>query len=61
MNICLITFPIQNSLKQGDALLPLFFNFALEYTIRKVLEDQVGMKLNETHLLLVCSVNVNLF
>jgi hypothetical protein len=24
-------FPIQNDLKQGDALSPLFFNFALEY------------------------------
>jgi hypothetical protein len=29
-------FPIKNGLKQGDALLPLFFNFALEYAIRKV-------------------------
>jgi hypothetical protein len=28
-------FPIQNELKQGDALLPLLFNFALEYAIRK--------------------------
>jgi hypothetical protein len=30
------TFPIQNGLKQGDALSPLHFNFALEYAIRKV-------------------------
>jgi hypothetical protein len=29
-------FPIQNGLKQGDALLPLLFNFALDYAIRKV-------------------------
>jgi hypothetical protein len=29
-------FPIQNGLKQGDALLPLLFNFALEYANRKV-------------------------
>jgi hypothetical protein len=29
-------FPIQNVLKQGDALLPLIFNFALEYAIREV-------------------------
>jgi hypothetical protein len=29
-------FPIQNGLKQGDALLPLLFNFALEYAVRKV-------------------------
>ena len=27
-------FPIRNGLKQGDALLPLLFNFALEYAIR---------------------------
>jgi hypothetical protein len=29
-------FPIQNGLKQGDALSLLLFNFALEYAIRKV-------------------------
>ena len=29
-------FPIRNGLKQGDALTPLLFNFALEYTIRRV-------------------------
>jgi len=27
-------FPIRNGLKQGDALSPLLFNFALEYAIR---------------------------
>jgi hypothetical protein len=40
------SFPIQNGLKQGDALSPLFFNFALEYAIRKVQEN------NGTHHLL---------
>jgi len=29
-------FRVQNDVKQGDALSPLLFNFALEYAIRKV-------------------------
>jgi hypothetical protein len=29
-------FPFQNGLKQGEALSPLLFNFALEYAMRKV-------------------------
>jgi hypothetical protein len=43
------SFPIENSLKQGDALSPLLFNFALEYAIRKVQGKQVGLKFNGTH------------
>jgi len=46
-------FSIRNILKQGDALSPLLFNFALEYVIRRIQVIQDGFKLNGTHQLLV--------
>jgi len=49
-------FPIKNGLKQGDALSPFLFNFALMRV--QVIQD--GWKLNGTHHLLVYADDVNI-
>jgi hypothetical protein len=54
------SFPVQNGLKQGDALSPFLFNFPLQYAIGKVQENQVGLKLNGTHQLLAYADDMNL-
>jgi hypothetical protein len=54
------SFLIQSGLKQGDALSPLLFCFDLEYAIKKVQDNHVGLKLSGTHQLLAYADDINL-
>jgi hypothetical protein len=53
-------FPIRNGLKQEDVLRPLLLIFSLDYPIRRVKENQDGLKLNGIRKLLVYADGVNI-
>jgi len=53
-------FSIRDGLKQGEALSPLLFNFALECAIRRIQVIQDGLKLNGTRHLLVYADDINI-
>jgi hypothetical protein len=53
-------FPIRNGLEQGDALSPLLFNFALQYSISRDQVNQDGLKSNSTNSLVVYADDINI-
>ena len=53
-------FPIRNGLKQGEAISPLLFNFALEYVIMRIQVKRDGLKLNGSHQLLAYADDVSI-
>jgi hypothetical protein len=55
-----VMFPTQNGLKQGDAVTALLFNFPFDYAIRRLQENQGGLKLDGTQQLLAYADDVNI-
>jgi hypothetical protein len=53
-------FHFEKGLREGEALLSLLFNFALEYAIRKVKANHNLLKFNGTHRVIIYAFDVNL-
>jgi len=56
--VCDVSY--QEWFKEGDALLSLVFNFALEYAIRKIKDNYKLLKFNNTHQVVIYADDVNL-
>jgi hypothetical protein len=54
------SFPLENGQQQGNALSSLHLNFASDYAIRKVQENQRDPEVNELRQLLACAYGDNL-
>jgi Reverse transcriptase (RNA-dependent DNA polymerase). len=54
------SFPVGNGLKQGDALSPVLYKFALEYAIREVHETRLGLDMYGNYQVLAYADDANL-
>jgi hypothetical protein len=53
-------FPIENGLKEGDALLSLLPNYALKYAVTKVKANHKTLQFNGKHQVIINIDDVNL-
>lgn len=46
-------FPVETSLRQGDALSPILFNIALKSVVRKVQKDRIGLRIRKQNVVII--------